>query len=127
MELEQNSAGTFRFDPEKNILELEWSEAELSEGDVKRMLERFGEHAGVHASANLLVDVRRFRFAWGPALDAWRDETVIPVYNSAGVRKFAFLVPAGAPTPPAARQGPARFETGYFDSRDAAENWFGAS
>lgn len=124
MELEQKAAGIFRFDSERNIVELVWSEKDLSDDDVKEMLERFGAHAEAHAGANLLVDIRRFKYPWGPAMDAWRDATVIPVYNGAGVRKFAFLLPAGAPTPPTGRQGPAQFDTGYFDSREAAENWF---
>jgi hypothetical protein len=123
MELEQTAAGSFRFDPEGRILELAWSDAELSDDDVKRMLRRFGEHASARPGANLLVDARRFRYAWAPAMDAWRDATVIPVYNDAGVRKFAFLVPEGAPTRPPARMGPASFETGYFSSREAAEDW----
>lgn len=126
MEIEENAAGAFRCDLDSEILELEWSDAELSDDDVKRMLERFGEHAKAHPGANLLVDVRRFRYAWGPAMDAWRDATVIPVYNEAGVRKFAFLVPEEAPTRPPARMGPADFETGYFSSRAAAEAWFAA-
>jgi SpoIIAA-like len=124
MELEQLPAGTFRFDEQGRVLELVWSAMELSEDDVKQMLARFAEHAGAHPESNLLVDVRHFRFSWGPKMDSWRDATVIPVYNDAGVRKFAFLVPEGAPAKPPARIAPALFETGMFTSREAAEAWF---
>jgi hypothetical protein len=124
MQLEQGRAGSFHFDPEREILELVWSDAELSEADVKQTLERLGEHALQHNGSNILVDISRFRFAWDAAMETWRDATVIPVYNAAGVRRFAFLLQAGAAAPPPSRRGPAEFETGYFDSREAAEAWF---
>ena len=40
---------------------------------------------------------------------AWRDANIIPRYNTAGVKRFAFLMPAGMPaigTPPSP-EGPA--------------------
>jgi hypothetical protein len=56
----------------------------------------------------------------------WRDANIIPRYNKAGVRRFAFLMPEGMPaigTPPAV-EGPADFPTAYFGSRADALAWF---
>ena len=54
----------------------------------------------------------------------WRNESIIPGYNKAGVRKFAFI--AGPSYPGAtvergahpAPEGPANFPTGWFSTRD---------
>ena len=57
--------------------------------------------------------------------DGWRDANIIPRYNAAGMKRFAFILPAGAP-PTAndpAPEGPADFPTGYFDSRTTALAW----
>ena len=124
MDIEQTEAGDFSCDLDHNVLQLVWTDIPLSDDDVKRTLERFGEHAAKRHGANLLVDVRKFHYAWGPQMDEWRDANVVPVYNDAGVRKFAFLLPEGARTRPPTRIGPAQFETGYFTSREAAEDWF---
>jgi hypothetical protein len=45
----------------------------------------------------MLVDVTRFRHSPGEQVGLWRDEHIIPRYNAAGGRKFAFLVPPRAP------------------------------
>lgn len=47
--------------------------------------------------------------------------------RGAGIRKFAFLVPAGAGTSEPAAEGPATFPTGYFDSREDVYEWFARS
>jgi hypothetical protein len=67
------------------------------------------------------------RFMMDPANlnDAWRDANIIPRYNAAGVRRFAFLFPDGMPAigaPPAA-EGPATFPTAYFARRQEALDW----
>ncbi len=54
---------------------------------------------------------------------------MVPRYNAAGVRKFAFLVPEGSPGTvgagnAAAVEPPGDFPTGYFDSRQQIIAWF---
>ena len=55
----------------------------------------------------------------------WRDANIIPRYESAGVRRFAFHMPEGMPTIGAEpmREGPASFQTGYFGTRATALAW----
>ncbi len=55
----------------------------------------------------------------------WRDEQIIPRYNAAGVKKFAFLMPAAMPAIGAdpAPEGPADFPTAYFAECTQAQAW----
>ena len=66
----------------------------------------------------------------GPGLmdGDWRDANIIPRYNAAGVKKFAFLMPAGMPAigAPPAPEGPGEFPTAYFGTRAEARAWLSA-
>lgn len=72
----------------------------------------------------MIVDTRLFRYRPSADFAEWRDQNIIPRYNRAGVRKFAFLTPpgVGAASEPAP-EGPAQFPTGYFDSRERIDAW----
>jgi len=129
MELETDPYATFRHDPERRVLELQWSSATagMSESDFRRVITRFAEHAEDHPGQNLLVDVRLFAYRPASDFDSWRDANIIPRYNAAQVRKEAFLFPAGAsPAAPPAVEGPAAFPTGRFDSLEKIGTWFEA-
>src|SRR5947207_1130039 len=99
MEIERDEFGTVTWDPDQQILELDWTDASarLSDQQFMDALSRFAGHAEQHHAPNVIIDVTRFLASPGPAVGPWRDENVIPMYNRAGVRKFAFLVPAGSP------------------------------
>jgi hypothetical protein len=60
-------------------------------------MQRFAELAGKHATPCLLVDVTKFRHSPGESVAAWREAVIIPAYNAAGVKKFAFLPPRRRP------------------------------
>jgi hypothetical protein len=62
-------------------------------------------------------------------LGAWRDAEISPLYNSAGIQRFAYILPAGAPEPPAApdKKSPGEdFYTRFFATEDAAYGWVAA-
>jgi hypothetical protein len=107
-----------------------WSEAtaSMSEEEFRSGVKRLAELIEREKLHNVLVDVARM--AYGPRADfeEWRQTNIIPRYNAAGVRKFAFVLPAGAtavvengvaPAP----EGKATFPFGYFGSREAAFAW----
>jgi len=131
-EIYEDAFGVIRHDPAAGVLELEWSAgtAGMTDQDFMDWLTRYADAAASTRAPNLLIDVRRFAFSPSPHVGAWRDEHVIPTYNAAGVRKFAFLVPEGSPgtvgagNPPAV-EPPGTFPTGYFDARDQVDAWFG--
>lgn len=127
MELETEQYATFRHDPARRVLELEWSDAtaDMSEGDFRRVIARFAGYAEEHPGEHLLVDVRHFAYRPEPDFDGWRDTNIIPRYNAADVKKEAFLLPAGAaPDASPAPEGPASFPTARFDSRERIDAWF---
>lgn len=126
-ELYRDRFGILTQDADRGILELQWLEgsADMSEDDFKAWLERYAAAGEQHRAPHMLIDVRQFKHRPGAQIGQWRDEHIIPRYNSAGVKKFAFLLPAGAPAAAApAPEGPAAFPTGYFDSRERIEAWF---
>jgi hypothetical protein len=130
-ELYSDTFGGIRHDDEAEVLVLDWSEAtaNMTDDDFKESMSRYAKLAEEVRPTNLLVDVTKFKHSPGPDVGAWRDQEIIPRYNSAGVKKFAFVIPSGAPgtveggTPPAS-EPPGRFPTAYFADRNNALNWF---
>jgi hypothetical protein len=131
-ELNRDEFGTISHDPENGILELEWLEgsATMTDHDFMRSMERYAGFAEARRPPNLLVDVTKFRHTPGDEVGPWRDQHIIPRYNAAGVKKFAFLVPPDAPgtvevgSEPK-REPPGNFPTGYFTDREHILEWFG--
>jgi len=73
----------------------------------------------------VLVDATQFLLDPAKMSDEWRDANIIPRYNAAGVKKFAFHMPEGVlavGTLPVT-QGPATFPTAYFARRQDALDW----
>ena len=52
----------------------------------------------------ILVDVADFHHKIGPGVQEWRIENISSRYAAAGVRRFAFLFPAGSEVPPVMKQ-----------------------
>jgi hypothetical protein len=51
-------------------------------------------------SKRIFVDARKFLFHPSDELIVvWRTKNISPLYNEAGVKKFAFLYPPGSPIP----------------------------
>ncbi len=119
--------GVLSYDDAKDILELRWfAETEaMTDDDFMRWLEWSAAAAEEHRAPFMLIDTRAFKHQAGTHVWPWRDEYIVPRYNLAGVKKFAFLLPTGAaPKTEPKPEGPARFQTGYFDSREQIDRWF---
>ena len=111
-------------------LELSWlpSTSEMSDDGFKETLELFAG-AGERAKPEfMIIDATEFHHELGDGVPEWRDREIIPRYNSAGVKKFAFLWPevmpgtvesGGTPKP----EGSADFPTGWFTGRERAYQW----
>lgn len=130
-ELSRDEYGLIKHHPEEGILELEWLEASanMSDDDFMRSMQRYAELAREHSTPYLLVDVTKFRHSIGDSVGVWREEHIIPAYNAAGVEKFAFLLPPGAPGTveqgnAPALEPPGEFPTGYFTERRSILSWF---
>jgi len=113
--------------PSADLIEVRWfdSTAEMSAGDFQSWLTKFAESVEKSGRSRVLVDSTAFRMSPAKMDGPWRDANIIPRYNAAGVRKFAFLMPDGMPMigEPPANEGPGRFPTGYFGRRQDALDW----
>jgi hypothetical protein len=113
--------------PEDDYVEIRWYDATeaMSKEMFQRWLEGFAGGVEQCGRSGILVDGVQFRM--DPAnMDAeWRDANIVPRYNAAGVKKFAFLMPAGMPAIGAepAYEGPAAYPTAYFGTRAGARTW----
>lgn len=131
-EKHRDEFGVILLHEDQQILELRWLEASarMTDDDFMRSMERYAALAQEHRTPFLLVDVTSFRHTPGEDVAGWRDEHIIPRYNAAGVRRFAFLLPEGAPgtvesgTEPGS-EPPGQFPTGYFAKRERILDWFG--
>ena len=126
--------GLVVFYDEWNSLELRWlpATADATDADVRTTMEVFAREAINRHPHTLIVDTTEFRHVWGDGMMQWRDAEIIPRYNEAGVAKFAFIANPSYPGPTVeagavpAPEGPARFPTGWFKTRDAAYEWLAA-
>lgn len=109
------------------MLETRWYDttAGLTGSQFKAWLTSFTDHLERLGRANVLVDATAFRMDPSQVDAQWRDATIIPRYEAAGVRKIAFHMPPGMPLVGKAPEpeGPATFPTGYFDARADALDW----
>jgi hypothetical protein len=113
--------------PDDDYLEIRWYDAtESLDGDAfNQWLDTFTSHVERTRRSAILVDAVQFAMPMEKMDLAWRDANIIPRYNAAGIKRFAFLMPAGMPaigTEPSA-EGPADFPTGYFGTRASARQW----
>ena len=110
-----------------DFVEIRWYDTtkDLSAERFNDWLTAFAGEVERAGRSGVLVDAVQFRMDMAAMDFAFRDANIIPRYNAAGVKRFAFLMPAGMPAvgAPPAPEGPATFPTGYFDSRPAALAW----
>jgi len=108
-------------------VEIRWYDAteSMTEDAFERWLLEFTKAVDRARRPGILVDATRFLMDRSNARMSWWETTIVPRYNAAGVRKFAFLMGGDMPeigkapvvTPPAA------FATGYFGRRENAVAW----
>lgn len=117
-----------------DYLELTWlpATASMSDEDWMTGLMILAPEAEARSASAILIDATEFRhsFADRDGSMAWRDERVIPRYNRAGVKTFAFVMPEGFPGPTAETGAEpridgksARFPTQWFVDRANAVAW----
>ena len=114
----------------EGYVEIRWFDTteHMTGEEFNAWLTAFAGHVERARRAGALVDAIQFRMPRDRMSTDWRDANIIPRYNSAGLRKFAFIMPAGMPAigKEPAREGPGQFLTGYFGSRADALAWLKA-
>ena len=129
-QLAANEWGTITYYSQWDTLELTWSPDTRSMGDegFRETLQLLADQGLKVRPRFMIIDATQFFHTLGEGVLAWRDEHIVPLYNEAGVQKFAFLAPPSAPgtvekggVP--APDGPATFPTAWFETRDRLYKW----
>ena len=130
MKVASNAWGEIVHHEAERILELRWLPGEMTDGGFKATLALYAWQAEQIRPSFLLIDATQFRPPrFGPNVMQWRDDSITPRYGAAGVKKFAFHVPEGAPNTIEAGgkegfEGSAVFPTAWFTKREHALDWF---
>jgi hypothetical protein len=113
--------------PEDNTVEIRWFDTtrNMSADDFKGFLGTFAAALESRPGRSALVDATAFALDPKQMVPEWRDANIIPRYNAAGLRKFAFHMPRGMPLigKEPTKEGPGCFPTAYFGSRREATEW----
>ena len=99
--LSDDSLGKITYDDETSLLTLEWLEStkDMIAPHFQGILYLLAGYALQKKSIKIFIDARKFLFHPSDELvGPWRTKNISPLYNEAGVKKFAFLYPAGSPT-----------------------------
>ena len=131
VELFRDEFATYSRDDEHQVIEQRWSSAtkSMSEKQFRDGVARLAGFLEQSRFPNALVDITVMGYRPSADFEPWRQANIITRYNAAGVKRFGFLMPAGAPTvesgqQPAIEGSVAKFPTGYFASRERALEWF---
>jgi hypothetical protein len=126
--LNEDSLGKITYDEEKSLLTLEWLEAtkDMIAPHFQGILYLLAGYALQKKSIKIFIDARKFLFHPSDELiGPWRTKNISPLYNEAGVKKFAFLFPIDSPIPPTNGQNmpEENFPTGFFSSESELRKW----
>ena len=92
-----NEWGQIRHHASTGVLELQWRDGEMSDNGFMATLALLALEAERVRPTAIVVDARTFHHTFGPGIMDWRSAAILPRYGAAGVRRFAFVVPAGSP------------------------------
>jgi hypothetical protein len=113
--------------PDADLIEIRWydSTAALTADGFQRWLTRFASEVEKAGRKGILTDGTSFQMEPSEMDAEWRDVNIVPRYNAAGVKAFAFHMPQGMPAigSEPAIEGPAQYPTAYFGSRAEALAW----
>ena len=130
VEVTRNEWGVIVEHKRWQTVELRWlpSTRDMNDDGFRASLELLAAAGERLRPRFMLIDATEFHHQFGEGVMAWRDENIIPRYNSAGVTKFAFLVPQDAPGTVESGGAPvvdgqATFPTAWFSTREAAYRW----
>lgn len=117
---------------ETNSLVIGWKPetASLTDNDFKEGLSNFAGYAFELNTPNLIVDIRNSNMPAGTpspeVMGQCRNDVIVPRYNKADVRKFAFLKDPGTPGPEVGvmpKGEVEEYETAVFDSTEKVADW----
>jgi hypothetical protein len=128
-----NKWGTITYYTQWKTMELKWEPTtrSMSDDGFRQTLQLLADEGLKLRPAYMIIDATEFFHRVADSTFDWRNEHIIPLYNQAGIKKFAFLATAQAPSTvekgaEPAPDGPATFPTAWFESRDRLYAWLAA-
>jgi len=134
MEASRHAFYAFDFDEQTSLLSFNWTEksAGMTDDDYTQALREYARLMLKHRARRALIDLRKFRYRLGDpdGLRSWWANEIVPLYNQAGLEKFAFVLPEGEHAPPdktpAKAEEGEKFLTKQFGTKQAAISWLTA-
>ena len=131
MEVSRRPFYVFDLDEHASLMSFVWTEksAAMTVDDYKVSIRDYARLVLKHRARRALVDLRKFRYRVedADALASWWADEIVPLYNQAGLKKFAFVLPEGEQAPPdeasAKPEAGETFDTKHFGSEQAAMSW----
>jgi len=98
-ELTASGWGTITYHPQWSTLELKWDQKtrSMDDGGFRKTLQIFADYGLQVRPRYMIIDATEFFHTPGEGALLWRDEQIVPLYNEAGVEKFAFLATVSMP------------------------------
>ena len=135
MEVSRRPFYVFDLDELASLMSFIWTEKSvaMTVDDYKDAIREYARLVLEHRARCALVDLRKFRYHVEDAdvLGSWWAEEIVPLYNKAGLEKFAFVLPEGEQAPPdepsAKAEAGEKFVTRQFGSEQAAISWLTAN
>lgn len=128
--LNEDSLSKITFDDKKSLLTMVWKEStkDMIGPHFQGSLYIFAGYSLQKKSKHIFIDARKFVFHppnYEELVGPWRTQNISPLYNKAGVEKFAFLYPQGAPIPSTQEQQwqGDNFRTKFFYSENELMKW----
>jgi len=129
-QLAANEWGTITYHPQWNTVELKWDRQtrSMNEDGFKETLQILADQGVEIRPDFMIVDSIEFFYQIGDGILAWRNDHIVPLYNEAGLKKFAFLVTEAMPGTvekgaEPAPDGPAAFPTAWFETKERMYEW----
>ena len=72
----------------------------------------------------MIIDVSKFKSDMGKGTGEWRQAHIIPGYNEAGVKRFAYITGGALPPPSSPRRPNEAYDTKFLETYDEAGAWF---
>ena len=116
------------FDSAKALMINTWTDAEMTDDDFKTEILSWAELVEKYKPSKMIADTTKYNYLNTPESQTWTGTVIFPRLISAGMKKFAIIIPTDILKQMALEQTmdeekSGTLATSYFDSISKAEQW----